>query len=123
MKRTREELMEELDNSEPAVSLKIYKVSTGDEDTGAIALKVDFGKDGPPESVEDADLAQTIGALLSIKFTELMEQMQGDEVIGDDEGVLSSLVTKQQESSQVKDEIDKQLEDMGLPPTTNKEVH
>ena len=125
MNKTREDMEKELENREPTVSINLYKIETGDKDIGALALSLDFGENGPPKSAEEADLAQTIAIILCKKFTELMEELQGVKVTNNSEEVLSSLLTKQKnETSKVRDEIDKQLEDMGITPTQqNKEVH
>lgn len=123
MSKTKNEMINELEGKKPTVSLNIFSLDTGEEGKGGMALHVDFGEDGPPKSLDDASIPQVIAALLSQRFSEIMEGMHGTEMSdgGEDEEVLSSLTVS---PSKEKDEIDKQLEEMGIKPVSNnKEVH
>ena len=119
----KDEIIDELMDKKPTVSLELYALDIGEEGKGGMALHLNFGEDGPPKSLDDASMVQAVSILLSQKFTEIMEDMQGSQVT-DDEEVLSSCLTAQQKgNSQVKDEIDEQLKELGITPPTNNEAH
>ena len=113
-------ILNQIEDTEPTVSIDIYQVDTDSDNHTGLAVHVNFGKKGMPESYEDATIPQILVMALSNHLTKLMEEMEGDATVldGDGEGkVLSSSNSKE------KDAIDKQLEELGITPQHDKEVH
>ena len=127
MSKTKEEMIDELSSKTPDVSIQLYDLESGKEGYGGMALHLDFGEKGPPTDEDEISTVHLVAMMLSQKFSEVMHEMQGTDMNEEStsalDKVLSSLTTATPAQSKAKDEIDKQLEEMGITPTTNKEVH
>ena len=112
-------ILNQIEDTEPTVSIDIYQVDTDSDNHTGLAVHVNFGEKGMPESFEDASIPQILVMSLANHLTELMKEMEGTATVldGEEAKVLSS------SSSKEKDAIDKQLEELGITINTNKEVH